>query len=111
LSALVPHTGIGTLLVGAPTELRLAGAAAAAPAALVFGYSSASVPLLGGTLLPALDIVVPFVTNGVGDWVESFPWPAAVPGNVHYYSQYLVLDASAAQGVAFSNALQWTTRP
>lgn len=105
------HLAIASLQPGTPGQLNLAGGASGALSALVFGFTAAQTPLLGGTLVPAIDVALLGVNDGSGARSEAFVWPAGMPANVHLYSQYLVLDAGAPQGVAFSNALEWTTRP
>ncbi|MBI5849941.1 MAG: hypothetical protein HZB39_02715 [Planctomycetes bacterium] len=105
------HTASGSLVAGANTVLAVTGAPASAPLALVLGFTDPRLPLLGGTLVPATDIVVFGVADAQGRRSESFAWPAGLPGGSSYYTQFLVLDAGASQGVAFSNARRLTTAP
>jgi hypothetical protein len=105
------HTGSGSLQPGSTTDLVIAQGQLAGLSALVFGYTTTRVPLFGGTLVPTPDIVLLGTNDASGRRQESFLWPNGVPGNVHYWSQYVALDAGAPQGLAFSNAMQWTTRP
>jgi hypothetical protein len=63
-------------------------------------------PLLGGTLVPSPQASLPFVTDAAGAAaLTGFVWPAPASG-VQLFAQAWILDPTAAQGVAASNAIQ-----
>jgi hypothetical protein len=44
-------------------------------------------------------------TSADGDVHSVVNWPAGIPAGTEVFMQYLIQDAEAVQGVAFSNAL------
>ena len=103
-------TGQGELIAGTQVSLSLENAATFATSALVIGASNASLPFFGGTLVPSPDVVLLIPTGPVGGYLLTalFP-PGATPGLALYF-QVWVLDASATQGHAASNAVTATTQ-
>jgi hypothetical protein len=98
--------GGGPLTAGSSTSLLLSGALASAPGAFVAGGSAVHLPLLGGTLVPSPQASLPFVTDAAGAAaLTGFVWPAPASG-VQLFAQAWILDPTAAQGVAASNAIQ-----
>ena len=99
-------TGSGTLVAGAPVTLTLSGAKAGAPATRIVGLVDVGLPLLGGTLVPSADVMIPLVVGGGGTHVLSAPWPTGVPAAVHLYMQDWIADPAGSFGYAASNGLQ-----
>lgn len=96
--------GGGTLAPGSTAALALSSALPGANAYLVLGANAANLPVLGGVLVPATQLVVPLVLDASGASVLLGDWPGASPGTT-LYAQALVLDSGAPFGVAFSNAI------
>lgn len=101
--------GGGTLVPGTPFAVVLHNALEQAPGACVFGTTQAMVPLFGGTLVPAPQVIVPFVTDNEGHAFIIGPWPL-VPSGTPIFAQAGLLDPAAAFGVAQSNALRGNTQ-
>lgn len=100
----------GSLTPGGAFELALDGASANAAAFLFIGFSNASLPFFGGTLVPSLDTpVLPFVTDGNGESLLAANWPATSPPGVDVFFQYWVVDGVAPLAVSASNAIQGLT--
>jgi hypothetical protein len=97
--------GHGTLLVGDPVSLELAGAAPAAGTMLVIGLAPAFAPLKGGVLVPQPDVLVGLATDGTGGALLQEGWPPGVPAGLQTWYQAWVLEASATLGLAASNGL------
>jgi hypothetical protein len=97
--------GLGELTPGSPARLALRGTE---PNALVFwvgGFSEVNLPLLGGTLVPFPDAVIPAQAGPTG-WLDLvFPWPNLAPGTV-FTVQAWCLDPAASQSFGASNGLR-----
>ena len=103
--------GLGVLAYGQTPALRLRDAAPLAPVVLVVGTSLAGLPLSGGTLVPAPDLLVHgLVTDAHGRLRVQSDWPPFIPPGQHWTFQAWVADASAPAGLAASNALTGTTQ-
>ncbi|HTE06138.1 MAG TPA: SBBP repeat-containing protein [Planctomycetota bacterium] len=100
--------GGGQVTSGTPTRLSVRGGKASAPAYLVVGLSSLDLPLKGGTLVPAPDLLVPLGTNAQGAMDLSFAWPA-VPAGLALTLQLWIKDQGVVQGWSASNALRIKT--
>jgi len=100
--------GGGQVTAGASTRLSVRGGKASASAYLVVGLSSLDLPLKGGTLIPAPDLLVPLGTNAQGAMDLSFAWPAA-PAGLALTLQLWIKDQGAVQGWSASNALRIKT--
>ena len=97
--------GTGKLLPGTPTRLALRAAEPNQPLWWVGGFSEIQLPLLGGTLVPFPEIVLPGQTDSLG-WADfHFNWPNVPPGLV-FTVQAWCLDPLAPQLFGASNALQ-----
>ncbi|MGH7150619.1 MAG: FG-GAP-like repeat-containing protein, partial [Planctomycetota bacterium] len=101
--------GFGLLQAGSPVTIALDRIAPGAPGVLVLGASAINVPVLGGTLVPSLDVLLP-VYGGTGTAAPiAFPVPSPPPPTAAVvYTQGFFLDAAAVQGVSASNALSVT---
>ena len=101
--------GDGTLQAGTPVSVTLTGAAPSALSAIVIGLSRIDAPFKGGTLVPAVDLLVVLTTSPAGTLTLSGTFPAGVPSGTDFFVQVIVTDAGAVQGFALSNAIQGTT--
>lgn len=102
--------GTGSLSAGCPVQLTLSNALPNSAAILIVGFAQVSLPLFGGTLIPAPDFVLPPVATGAGGSVGlGTNWPASVPAGLDLYFQYWVADAAAPQGYSASNGLKATS--
>lgn len=102
--------GTGSLSAGSPATLDLFGAAAGAPAVLFIGFSELNAPLLGGTLVPAPDIVVAgLVTDASGSATLGGVFPSGVAPGFVFWAQFWVEDPAAGFGYSSSNAVAGVT--
>lgn len=100
--------GTGSLAPGTKLELSLANALGGSLAFHVIGFGELTIPLLGGVLVPTPDAFVALPTDLAGEGGYSLTWPATTPSGFELYFQTWVLDASAPQAVAASNAVRGT---
>jgi hypothetical protein len=99
-------SGAGTLTSGAPLTLTIAGGAPNAPGALVVGGSLLNVPYGAGVIIPTLDQLTPFFTDGTGTKVFNLNWPTGLPSCHIFLTQAGILDASVpGTGIAMTNGL------
>ncbi len=102
--------GLGTMTCGNDVVLSLRNARQGALSTLVMGSSSVQLPLLGGTLVPSPDLVVPGLPIGFGGHVDlTFTWPCGVGAGTGFWFQHWYPDAAAIRGVAASNGLRGVT--
>ena len=73
------------------------------------GLSRLDLPLFGGTLVPAPDLLLLLVANSGGIANFAKTWPAGMPAGRDVFTQAWLLDASGPQGWTATNALQCTT--
>jgi hypothetical protein len=83
-----------------------ADAAIPPPAYLVVGFTPLYAPLLGGTLVPTPDVVIPLELDSVGQLTYSFHIPAGFTEGSSAYLQVWVANSSGPLGYTASNALQ-----
>jgi large repetitive protein len=97
----------GSLLPGEPLTVSLSGANPSAAAVLVAASTSLALPLKGGTLVPAPQVVITGLsTDSTGGLQLAMAWPAGVPTGTLLYAQLWIQDATALKGWAASNAFQ-----
>ncbi|QDU66350.1 hypothetical protein [Engelhardtia mirabilis] len=102
--------GTGLLQGGDPLSVTLSSARPNAPSFLVMGFQLLDLPLFGGTLVPAPDIILgPLPTSGTGDWVLPATWPAGLPELLSVWFQAWIVDPMATAGLAASNGLRAVT--
>lgn len=119
LGAAPALTAAGSANPGSHFELRVSGAAPNAPAAFVLGVTHASLPLFGGTLVPAPDLVLPTTTDAAGAATLLVHYAAALPLGVPIHAQAWILEQGTPLAVASTNALstvgsagpEWGTFP
>jgi hypothetical protein len=94
----------GPFAFGATLELQLSHAAAGTFGWFVVGASEWALPIFGGVLTPAPDVLLPLATDfaGVANLVRTIPFVPA-PGSSLWIQAWLV-DPTAVQGLAASNA-------
>lgn len=96
--------GTGSPVGTAPVSLELSGALPGAPAWLVGGLSRVDLPLLGGVLVPSLDVLVGILPDASGSLSVPFAWPGLPPGfDLHF--QAWILDPAGPAGFAASNGI------
>ena len=79
-------------------------------ALLYDSLSSAPTPFKGGVLVAfPFFLTQPLATNGSGELVLNYTWPAGVPSGTSLFLQYAIQDPAAVQGVSLSNAIQGVT--
>jgi hypothetical protein len=98
--------GAGRGLPGSTATLRAFAVPPAAPLAFVVGLTAVNLPLLGGTLVPAPDVVIPTAAGAAGTSALSFTWPAGVAPGTTFHAQAWALDAGGPQGFAATNAVR-----
>ena len=98
--------GRGYLVAGTRYEVALSGAPAARSGIFVFGFTAASAPFLGGTLVPSLDLVVPIVTDASGAHELAQVVPPGIAAGTRWWTQAWVRDPTGPQGAVASNALE-----
>ena len=101
--------GTGTLLPGQPATLALTKAPASSAATMVIGFTALLAPFKGGVLVPQPTLLVPLVTGASGELSLTTTWPASLPPGLTIYLQDWIVDATAPQGLAASNAASATT--
>ena len=92
------------LSTGTTADLLLTGAPAGATAYAIVGFSSNPMFLEGGVLVPTVDAIKVFVTDGSGE-----VFLPGIPGGGDFtaYLQFIIDDAAQVPfGYGFSNALQ-----
>jgi hypothetical protein len=97
--------GRGSLLPGSQTRLSVRGAKPNSLTWAAIGFSEFALPLLGGTLVPTPEIIVPFVTNALGKLDISFIWPT-LAASTEVLFQFWSADSGAQQGWSATNALR-----
>ena len=98
--------GMGSPAGAQPVILELDNGAANAPAWLVVGLTRLRMPFLGGTLVPAPDLVLGgFSLSASGTMSLPLTWPRGLASGFEITFQTWVADASAPRGFAASNAL------
>ena len=87
-------------------RFRVTGGLPGGFALLVVGTRPLCQDLLGVTVVPRLDIVIPgLVLDGNGQIVVTFDWPAAIPGGTPVFAQVALIDPSSPTGLAATNAV------
>jgi hypothetical protein len=98
--------GWGSFGLGKQFSLSVSRARVSSAGAFAIGFSTANLPLFGGVLVPSPDVVLPFVTSAKGASKQQFVFASALPPGAQVHAQAAVLDATAPQGVALTNALK-----
>jgi hypothetical protein len=103
-------TGDGTACPSTTVQMSVTGAAPSAGAFLVSGFSTVLLPFLGGTLVPAPDVITTgFATDAAGALGFGLTWPTGMPSGFHVYSQFWIADAAGPQGYSATNGLDLVT--
>ncbi len=98
-------TGSGTMQPSTSIALSVTGAVPLAPGALAIGLARFDALLLGGTLVPIPQFVLPLTTDAAGRFTLKLPW-AGVATGTRFYIQAWVADPSAPQAWGATNALE-----
>lgn len=97
--------GWGSFGVGKSFSVSVSRAHTDSAGALVVGFGAANLPLFGGVLVPSADFLLPFGTGPKGAAKKVFTFTSALPTGTALRAQAGVLDPTAPQGVALTNAL------
>jgi probable HAF family extracellular repeat protein len=101
--------GRGSLLGGTQTDLVIENALPGALGVLVIGLDRLDAPFAGGTMVPALDILIPgVVVSGAGAASFGATWPEGVPSGFTAWFQFWFLDLANPKNFAATNALSCT---
>jgi len=99
--------GSGTLLAGDPLTLELQGSAPLVATNLVIGLTELCTPFKGGTLAPAVDLVLGgLVLDADGDLTLAGTTPAGLPSGTELVFQFWTPDPSGPKGFHASNAVK-----
>ena len=102
--------GSGKIASGERAKITLLDAAPSSLAMLFVSLAADPQPFKGGTLVPAAPAFqLAIVTDSTGGIELSISGSAGLPAGLDLVMQYAIVDASAVQGVALSNALQTST--
>lgn len=102
--------GKGILSPGGSVSLSLTNAIPGAPALLFIGTTTVELPLKGGTLVPAPDLIVSSIPVSPAGAIEvESAWPAIIPAGLMLYFQYWLPDSGGPAGAAASNAIVGTS--
>jgi hypothetical protein len=100
--------GAGNLAPGTPLALVLADGPPSGTCALVIGLAQAALPLKGGVLVPAADLVLAGLPlDAGGGFLLATTWPLGVPAGTEAWLQVWSPDDKGPQGWTASNALQF----
>jgi len=105
------QVGFGSLYPGTTVALRLSDAPAGVPVQCVIGFTRVDSPVGSGTLVPAPDIVVPLMTDGVGSAEFITSIPSSYPFGQHFYAQWITQDLAQPSGIGLSNAFRCNPPP
>lgn len=101
--------GNGSLAFGG-NLLELLDARPGAPTTLILGASAWQVPLKGGVLVPALDVVLPgLLVDAEGAVTITGSLPLGVPSGLEFWAQYWTVDPDAVAGLSASTAVSFVT--
>jgi hypothetical protein len=107
----IPHlVAGGTLGGGTPVTLDVDHALPGALSTLVLGLSELALPLKGGVLVPAADILVAgLAVAGDGTLAIVDTWPAGLPSGVPFWIQFWVVDPAGPKGVSATGGVRGRT--
>jgi hypothetical protein len=101
---------LGSLEVGEPVSLELAGALPGSSTALIIGTSTVNAPFKGGVLVPSPELVLAGLPlDGSGALTLAATFPPGLPSGVSLAFQFWTVDAGAPAGFSASNAVEGTT--
>ncbi len=101
--------GRGAMRSATPVAWTVEGRAST-PLVLCLGATRVDLPLLGGTLVPAPDILLLHATDPSGLATIAAQLPAGMALGTNLYSQAWLLDATGPAGLTATNALQCTVQ-
>jgi hypothetical protein len=102
--------GRGSLLGGTLAELLVEHADPGAIGVLVIGLSRIDLPFAGGTMVPALDVLIPG-SSVAADGTAYFAgtWPDDIPSGTEVFFQSWLADPAGPKRRAATNALSAAT--
>ncbi len=96
----------GLPLDGELIELKLSRGLPGATAHLVIGGSAVFAPFKGGTLVPAVTLLIPATVDPLGKIDLPALWPPGFPPGLALWFQWWIADPVGVQGFSASNGLQ-----
>ncbi|QDU66855.1 endonuclease/exonuclease/phosphatase family protein [Engelhardtia mirabilis] len=99
-------TGLGS---GQSSDIAVTSAPPLALSSFVASFSPQFLPFAGGVIVPKPDILLPFVTDGAGEYL--LPGLVGGGGPLQLQIQVVVFDASQTQGFTISNAINAVFAP
>ncbi len=95
-----------SMIPGTPFALSLSNAKPNSFIYNIAGFSLLQLPFEGGTLVPALDVMLFGATDSSGVQSLQAPFPNGMPTGASAWIQCWLADSSAVAGLAASNAVQ-----
>ena len=95
-----------TLEPDSPFVVGIDGAEPSSPGVLVIGFALLDLDVLGGTLVPSPDVLLPIATDGAGGAELAGRWPAGAPSFWSLWMQAWIADPHGPQG--FSATQAWS---
>jgi hypothetical protein len=100
----------GLLTPGKPFTLSLSNAVPNGSALLVVGLSAIHHAFKGGTMVPAVNLLLPgWMTDPAGELQLMTAWPGGLPSATALYLQFWLPDAAGVQGFSASNGVHALT--
>jgi hypothetical protein len=100
----------GTLQVTDPIAIALTNGKPLGNASLVLGFSQVNAPFKGGTMIPAVDVLItPLPMDATGTVTLVALWPPGVPSGFTFYLQFWFKDVGALLNEAGSSGLRVVT--
>jgi hypothetical protein len=98
--------GSGPLAADTTVSLQIADAPPSSVTALIVGFSVVELPLLGGTLVPAVDLLLDGLATGPdGSLLLAGNWPTGVPSGFQLALQAWVVEPANPGGWAATNGV------
>jgi hypothetical protein len=102
--------GEGPATPASSLGLHLSNAPATNATTLVAGVAAINAPFKGGVMVPALTLLLPFVTTAGGTLDLAGPFPPGLPAGFSLYLQFWMAHPSGPLGFLGSNALSVTAQ-
>jgi hypothetical protein len=95
----------GNPVAGQTISITLANALPGAPGFLVAGLHLVDLPIAGGVLAPAPDLLIPILADPTGSLTLTATWPAGLPTWNTAWMQAWMKDPAGPKGFTASDAL------
>ncbi|MCA8968679.1 MAG: hypothetical protein KDC95_02805 [Planctomycetes bacterium] len=101
-------SGTGTLAPNTAFSFDISNAAPNTGGLLIIGATRLDLPFFGGILVPFPLQTLSFLTNANGAQNLAGTVPASAPGNLDFYMQAWIIDATGPQGFTATNGVRAT---